>query len=210
MGNLNQFLQTLWESGNVQVEHEVQDFAADDLAAAQVTLAEQEAQLRSEFPGEAPAFDSAAALWAAQYLYRALQLLLLRHLAEEKIQDLLQNWPKAKTPAAIYSADLCLRHLPILLGLAKKLSPEDPLVLCLTNLASAWPFSGLDLAEADPQAEAVLLSHPSLAQAYVDRIIARRLREKAQEQTIRPWVAAALGDHAEQLWPDWNLPLQRL
>ena len=44
----------------------------------------------------------------------------------------------------------------------------------------------------------------ALAIAYTDRIIAKRLKAKAQQPHIRPLIAAALGDHAQTLWPNWD------
>ena len=129
---------------------------------------------------------------------------MLRHLDEKTIQEHLLPWPAEVNAEAVYAADLSLRHLPALFSFAKGLSPTDPLLLELKKTATNWPFSGLGIAEAAPDAEAVLLSHPALAIAYTDRIIAKRLKAKAQQPQIRPLIAAALGDHAHTLWPNWD------
>lgn len=204
MSTLNQFLSNLWENGQVEVAHELKTFSAEELNEAQMVLklAYQEAQIH--FPGTVPAFAAEPALWAAQYLYRAIQFILLRHLDEKTMQEQLLPWPAPADAEAVYAADLSLRHLPSLFSFAKGLSPADPLLLELKKTASTWPFSGLGIADAEPSAEALLLSHPALAIAYTDRIIAKRLKAKAQQPHIRPLIAAALGNHAHNLWPNWD------
>ena len=204
MSTLNQFLSDLWKKGQVEVANELKPFSAEELNEAQLILELGYHEEQIHFPGAAPAFATEPALWAAQYLYRAIQFILLRHLDEKTMQEHLLPWPAQVNAEAVYAADLSLRHLPTLFSFAKGLSPADPLLLELKKTASTWPFSGLGIAEADPDAEAMLLSHSALAIAYTDRIIAKRLKAKAQQPHIRPWIAAALGDHAHTLWPNWD------
>lgn len=204
MSTLNQFLSDLWKDGQVEVMHELKAFSAEELNEAQLVLEHGYTQDQIHFPGTAPTFAAEPALWAAQYLYRAIQFILLRHLDEKNLQEHLLPWPAAVNAEAVYAADLSLRHLPTLFSFAKGLSPSDPLLLELKKTASTWPFSGLGIVEADPAAKAMLLSHPALAIAYTDRIIAKRLKAKAQQPQIRPWIAAALGNHAHTLWPNWD------
>jgi hypothetical protein len=204
MSTLNQFLSDLWKNGQVQVAHELKAFSLEELNEAQLVLELGYREAQIHFPGTAPTFAAEPALWAAQYLYRAIQFILLRHLDEKKLQEHLLPWPAPINAEAVYAADLSLRHLPGLFSFAKGLSPSDPLLLELKKTASTWPFSGLGIAEADPAAETLLLAHPTLTIAYTDRIIAKRLKTKAQQPHIRPWIAAALGDHAHTLWPNWD------
>jgi MoxR-vWA-beta-propeller ternary system domain bpX4 len=204
MSTLNQFLSDLWKNGQVEVAHELKAFSSEELNEAQMILKHGYAEDQIHFPGTAPNFAAEPALWAAQYLYRAIQFILLRHLDEKTMQEYLLPWPVAVNAEAMYAVDLSLRHLPSLFSFAKGLSPADPLLLELKKTASNWPFSGLGIADAEPSAEALLLSHPALAIAYTDRIIAKRLKTKAQQPHIRPLIAAALGDHAQTLWPNWD------
>ncbi|WP_421799672.1 hypothetical protein [Haliscomenobacter sp.] len=204
MSTLNQFLSDLWKNGQVEVAHELKTFSLEELNDAQLVLQKGYEAEQTHFPGTAPTFAAEPALWAAQYLYRSIQFILLRHLDEKTMQEHLLPWPVQVNAEAVYAADLSLRHLPSLFSFAKGLSPADPLLLELKKTASTWPFSGLGIAEAAPEAEALLLSHPDLAIAYSDRIIAKRLKTKAQEPHIRPLIAAALGDHAQTLWPNWD------
>ena len=204
MSTLNQFLSNLWKNGQVEVAHELKAFTPEEISEAQSILEHSYIEERIHFPGTTPAFTAEPALWAAQYLYRAIQFILLRHLDEKTIQEYLLPWTAHINAETVYAADLSLRHLPTLFSFAKGLSPADPLLLELKKTASYWPFSGLGIADAAPEAEALLLSHPGLAIAYTDRIIANRLKAKAQQPHIRPLIAAALGDHAHTLWPNWD------
>lgn len=204
MSTLNQFLSNLWKNGQVEVAHELKAFSREELNDAQLVLQKGFEAEQIHFPGTAPTFATEPALWAAQYLYRSIQFILLRHLDEKNMQEQLLPWPAPADAEAVYAADLSLRHLPSLFSFAKGLSPADPLLLELKKTASTWPFSGLGIADADPGAEALLLSHPALAIAYTDRIIAKRLKTKAQQPHIRPLIAAALGNHAHTLWPNWD------
>lgn len=203
MSTLNQFLRDLRQSGKVEVAHEINTFEVAELRSSQELLQQYHQEDRLDVPGTAPAFEPKAALWAAEYLYRAIQFILLRHLNEQAMRENLHAWTGTINPEVIYSADLCLRHLPTLFSFAKGLAPNDPLLLELKKTASDWPFSGFSLAEANKEAENRVLSHPALALAYVDRIIAKKLKAKAQQEHLRPWVAAALGNYADQLWPNW-------
>lgn len=204
MSTLNQFLSDLWKNGQVEVAHELKAFTPEELSEAQLILERSYIEEQIHFPGTAPAFAAEPALWAAQYLYRAIQFILLRHLDEKTMQEQLLPWPASINAEAVYAADLSLRHLPGLFSFAKGLSPTDPLLLELKKTASKWPFSSLSITEADSYAETLLLSDPGLAIAYTDRIIAQRLKAKAQQPHIRPLIAAALGDHAHTLWPNWD------
>lgn len=71
-----------------------------------------------DLPHTAPAFDAAAAQWAAGYLHAALQLALVRELDEAAVAENLPDWPDAVTPAAAYAVDLTFRYLPDQLRLA--------------------------------------------------------------------------------------------
>jgi len=203
MSTLKQFLSDLWQNGKVEVAHDIAEFTPEDQGASLAILQQFYDEDCLNLPNVPPSFSAEAALWAAQYLYHSTQFILLRHLDEAAMRKQLLPWTGEQTAASIYSVDLSLRHLPALFSFAKGLAPGDPLLLELKKTASIWPFSGFALAEASPEAENQVLSHPALAIAYVDRIIAKRLKIKAQQEHIRPWINAALGNYADTLWPDW-------
>jgi hypothetical protein len=200
---LTSFLTDLLSSGAVTLAGRPAPFAEADLAAAGQLLRAYHADDALELPHHAPDFDAPAALWAAGVLYHTIQLALVRELDEAAIHEYLPDYPREATPAAVYSADLCLRYLPDLLRLARGLAPADALVSRLLRLARHWPLSFDGPAPPDEAAEARVLGHPALRQEYVDRLIRRRDRARAEQPRLRPLVLAALGQHAATLWPEF-------
>lgn len=203
---LTQFLDELLTQGEVAVTRRPDTFEPVDLEAATVVLQDYYHDDALDLPHQAPDFEPAAALWAAQYLYFTVQLTLVRELDEAVMAERLPDYPQEPTPAALYSADLLLRYLPDLLGLARGLAPGDALVARLQSLARRWPLSfvGQPDAAPNPDREALLLAHPALRQLYVDRIIRTRDQARAAQPRLRPLIHAALGAHAATLWPDFQ------
>jgi len=205
---LAEFLHDLWELGQVTVAGQLGAFTPADLAAAAAVLRQYHQQDALRMPYTAPEFAPEAALWAAQHLYCAGQLALLRDQDEAAIAHYLPDFPGTPTPAAIYSADLSLRHLPALLGLAQGLAPADALVGRLQATLRQWPFSAVGLPE--PGRPDALLTHPALRQAYVDRIIRAQDRARALQPAVYPLIRQALGQYAAELWPgfaDFIIPV---
>lgn len=201
---LTQFIDELLTEGAVAVTRRPDTFEPVDLEAATVVLRDYYADDALDLPHAAPEFEPAAALWAAQLLYFTVQLTLVRELDEATITERLPDYPAEPTPDALYSADLLLRYLPDLLGLARGLAPGDALVARLQSLARRWPLSFVGRPEpSDPEAEARLLAHPALRQLYIDRIIVAEDQRRAAQPLLRPLIHAALGRHAAQLWPDF-------
>ena len=206
MQPLTDFLHDLLTTGAVTLTHSPAPFAPADLRAASQHLRELHAQDARQLAGAAPPYEEAAATWAAAYLYHAAQLTLVRQLDATAMAGLLADYPGPPTPAAVYAADLTLRHLPDLLALARGLAPADALVTHLQATARRWPlsFAGHPAApEPDEAAEALVLASPPLRQLYVDRLIEARHLAAAQRPRLRPLVQAALGGHAPQLWPEF-------
>ncbi|SNR82375.1 hypothetical protein [Hymenobacter sp. AT01-02] len=200
------FVKELLESGQVTVMGEPMALAAEDQDAVLHQLRQFHAEDAVHQPYQAPNFDPDAALWAARYVYRVVQLVLVRELDDTAVQVWLQDFSGSPTPEAVYSVDLTFRYLPILLHLAQGLAPADALVARLQATAQQWPFSFVGTATPEPT-PAAILEHPSLRTAYADRIIAARDLARAQEPAVAELVRAALGNYASTLWPDWATSL---
>lgn len=201
---LTTFLHDLLQTGVAAPASRPAPFAPADLAAAEELLHRYYARDVLELPHAAPPFEPTAANWAAALLYHTVQLTVNRELDATVVATLLPDYPAPATPAATYSADLLLRYLPDLLTLARGLAPGDALVARLQVLARQWPLSFVGHGQpAAPAAEAALLTHPALRQAYVDRLIQARDQASAARPALRPLVQAALGAHAATLWPDF-------
>ena len=96
-----------------------------------------------EYPYQVPEFDVFAALWAADFLYTALQLVLHREQKEQDLVQLLPDFPNEITPSAILSADLCLRFLPDVIIQLKLIDSEDALIEILEKQLTLWHYSGI-------------------------------------------------------------------
>lgn len=202
--NLYHFISTLHAEGSATVSGDVIPFNENDTREAAVLLQQLHSTDAIQLPGTPPAFDAPAAMWAAVYLYRAVQLVMLRNLGEDVINKLLTTYEGEHTAAAIYSADLCLRYMKDVLELAKGLAPADPLVVCLKNEAGRWPFSSVGIAiEADPDLNAIM-TDTSLKYAYIDRIIETRDLARCNNKEVNDLVEEALGNYAADLWPGFK------
>jgi hypothetical protein len=203
--NLAAFINHLVREGQVTVVNQIIPFTPQELLDTQTILEEYYQNDILEMPGTAPAFDAEAALWAAGYIYRIVQLAMLREAGKQDIIHWLPPYPSLPSAESIYSADLCLRYLPDLFSLSKGLAPDDPLVQQIRETAMQWPFSstGMNLpAQGDIQA---MIASPSLLQAYADRIIATRDLNRCKVPAVQEIVAASLGNYASILWPDYKI-----
>lgn len=204
---LSEFISSLINKGEVRVAHVLQDFEEEEVRQARIHLQQYYTDDINDMPGQAPPYDEKAALWAAAYLYRTVQFLLLRHLEAAELKHYLPPYDGERTPAAIYSADLCLRYLPDIFLLAKGISPEDPLVKTLVVLATQWPLSAAAIPEVPTEGLSAILEHPSLKRTYIDRIILTKDDEKCKHPECLPLVMEALGIHAAQFWPQFKIDL---
>ncbi len=206
---LSKFLLSLNELGEVSVAADLQPFADSELQQSRSLLEQLYQYDLQEMPAQAPEFDAQAALWAAQQLYRITQLLLQRSWGPEVIDQQLQPYPHTLNAAAIYSADLCLRHLPILSRLAKGLAPSDHLVTKLQQLAAQFPFSSVGIVLQETElAITAILDHPSLRYAYIDRIIANKDKNRIEPAPVQALIKSQLGNYTASYWPAINEQLK--
>ena len=204
--SLLSFLQQLFTDGNIVISGKTEPPAPADIEASQQLLQSIYREEILNIPAPAPAFDAGAALWAAQYLYTALQLIAIREIATEKLADLLPAFTKEKTAAIIFSADLVLRHLPQVLHLAKGLAPADAVVNLLLQTAQQWPFSSVGVQMEEAPDESLILQHSSLRTAYADRIIQAKDLQRIQNNIeVKTAVQEVLGNYTETFWPTFTL-----
>lgn len=204
---LTDFTRGLVEGTGTTVAGQIAEFEDGDIQETADVLRQYYERDILEMPGTAPAFNPEAATWSTQFLYRMIQLMLLRDLGTDKIQELLPVYTMPLSPDVIYSADLVLRHLPDLFRLAKSLSPDDPLVKRLTATAAEWPLSSVGIPLAETAALDVILSHHSLQRAYVDRIIEKKDSGRCNTPAIHALVMEALGHYPGIFWQEYPLLL---
>ncbi|TCD29599.1 hypothetical protein EZ456_00865 [Pedobacter psychrodurus] len=206
---LDLFLIDLIQTGQVTVPNQIVDF---DAATSDQAIVLLEAYYQADaltMPHNAPNFDPEAALWAAKYIFSTLQLVLLRDIGEEKLNQLLTDYKGAYTSEAVYSADLMLRFLPDIFRFASGLSPEDPLIYKLKTTARLWPFSSIGIAGINVTVGDKILDHPSLRVAYIDRIMLKKDINRINGEHELKLMKEALGAYQTKLWPGLNLVLNK-
>ena len=204
---LNFFLTELFDTGKVTVGTEIETVTQVEQQATLLILHKYYAEDTLNMPAIPPDFDSKAALWAAEFVYRTLHLTILRHIDAKTVEQLLTDFEGETTPETLYAVDLSFRYLPELFTLAKGLAPSDNLVSLLKTRLQRWCFSavGLDL-ETENKAKTtdIIFNHLSLRTAYIDRIIQKKDLKRALSEPECEWVKAALGNYPSVLWGDFD------
>jgi MoxR-vWA-beta-propeller ternary system domain bpX4 len=202
---LTHFLTNLIQEGKAHLEGEIQPFEPEDLKSAAAFLHSVYLDDALDMPDAPPQYFEPAALWAAQFLYHALQCTILRNLDDDTVNKLLEDFPEAATPEAIYSIDLCFRYMPNLFSLAKGLAPDDVLVKILKKNALFWNFSSVGMDLEQDVSHGIILEHPSLRIAYIDRIIQSKDIKRVNTEQVKELVQIALGNYTTQIWSDFDL-----
>ncbi len=200
--SLRAFLTDLFQQGEVVVEGQLKPFLPADLEASKHLLEKIYEEEGADLPFDSPVFDARAAIWSAQFLYRAVQFALLRELDDQSIQQELRPFPAEVTPAAMIAVDLCMRYLPDLFKLVRGLAPDDVLVRYIRQTAAQWPYSavGMDITGESNHIAAVL-SDDGLRQVYLERVIALEDTIAVKHFELMPWLKAMAGLYPEQLLP---------
>lgn len=186
---LADFLQTLARDGRARLPWPEQDVEAlvaragkdeADLRQAERILESWHQEAVLDLPGPPLNYHPRAALWGALMTFRAAAFICFREIEAGTIQRLLPDepLPDAGIPEAIFSADLCLRHWPMLTRLARSHSEDDPLVVAMHRLAAQVPLSALGLQiPADP-------AHPLFRHAGLRQLFAERALERADHACL--------------------------
>jgi len=185
-------------------------FSKEEIEAATEYLHAQYNYQAQELTRPIPAFHSGAAIWAAGFLYRAVQLTILRDLGEDAVNGLLTPFNGPVSSETILSVDISFRYLPNLLGLAKGLAPEDVLVKRLQEAALQWPFSSVGLKVNGIMEIDAIMDNACLRRAYIDRIIEARDIKRCNNVQVNEYIKEALGDHGQLLWPGWEPELKEM
>lgn len=163
---------------------------------ARAALIDLDRHARIDMPGECPALDLDAALWAARSLFKACYLMANREIESGVIASG-EDGPEP-TPEAAYSVDLSFRFLPDLAALVSQASEADPLGQVLLGWGRRWPFSsvGMKLGGADLDHVAIAAS-ASLRLSYADRIIAKKDTSRLGDRWVAGLVRGALGAYPD-------------
>ena len=202
---LSLFLNGILTDGSVVVPRTMTDFAPADLEAAESLLSALYERDSLEMPYVCPTFDPKAALWAAGYIFRVCQLILLRDVSENELNSWLKGFDGPQTAEAVYAADLMLRFLPDLFRLGSGLSPEDPLVANIKETAVKWPFSSVGIENLTISGDDVIWQNLSIKYAYIDRIIQRKDMQRLKGVKENELLKEVLGANQRGLWPGLEL-----
>lgn len=204
---LAEFIEEIWTAGTCTVRPTPMPAEQENELAALALLQRAYADDAVHQPAPVPAFEAEAALWAARYLYRAVQLTVVRELDDTAVRVWLRQFPGPATPEAHYSVDLLLRHLPDLLRLCQGLAPADALVQHLQATLQYWPLSAVGAKLSELPDPAPILAHPGLRLLYADRLLAARDLPLAQHPAARELLREVLGQFSADFWPEFHAAL---
>jgi hypothetical protein len=190
---LSRFLADLFEHGHLRLDDQPWD-DDEDRRAVDAVLAARAETAAADFPSPAPAYDPAAAAWAARQIVRACRFIVLRDDPIDTVRaKLAEPIPAGDAAAQHFSVDLVFRFLPDVDRLTTTLSLNDPLREILREWGGAWPLSSVGMKAVKPLRTEELLAHAGLRRAYIDRIVACRDSSRLADPQIRDLVHAALG-----------------
>lgn len=169
-----------------------------------------EAMLEMEYKNEslnypfiAPAFDPAAAVWAARIVYNASQLLLNRDKMSKDAVELILPFTGNYTPSVILSADLTLRFMPQIISEGHFINPDDPVILVVTEIMEKWPYSNVSqVSKINPENLEVLNSNDCLCQLFIDRVIRTKSIKFLEIPWIKEHVNATIGNYKKYFWAE--------
>ncbi len=192
---LSEFLSALLTTGKVEVEVAPLMVVDPDATAL---LTQYEAQWRLRLPGQPPEFDPSVAVWAAEKLYQACRLTVCRDAGhEEVLKAFKQSCPKPHSASVDYSVDVLFHHLPEIFRVAKRLAPDDLLVLELKLVAENWPLSAVGIEGLTRYNIDHILGHPSLARLYLDRVFEAKDVSRVDDPRLARLIVGALGAYPE-------------
>ncbi len=198
------FIETLLTQGKVSVKGHLESFNEKELNDTKIILHKYYQDDILEMPYAAPEYNEEVALWAAEYLYKAVQLIVLRDVEEEMINNELKPFTGEPTPSVIYSADLMLRYLPQLFELAKGLAPGDLLVQILKNTARQWPYSSVGIELDETIDDKMIIEYPSLRYSYIDRIIQAKDKQRMKDPVVADYIKEVAGEQFSVLLPSFE------
>lgn len=158
------------------------------------------------YPFSPPAFDAAAALWAAKTTYTSCQLILFRENKEAELPLLLPAYHGGKDAGAILSADLCLRFLPQIVRQTKQVDPDDQLIEIIDAHLSLWHYSGIGYSKAVLDVNDAIFNNDCLLQLYADRVVEKKDIDRAKQVPLLQKIKADMGIFSSVFWKTITAP----
>jgi hypothetical protein len=200
-----QMIQHLREKESVLLFGKLQAISEEELSAVAEFLSQEYQCEALDYPFQPPDFDDNAAIWSAQTIYLAAQLMLYREHRTENLLTLFPIYEQAISPAQILSVDLLFRFLPAIILHLKMIDDEDELITILEQKLKTWHYSGInypmDIEIADFQA---INANQCLQQLYCNRIIQYQNLKLAKLVQFSSTIKANLGIFNEYFWKELN------
>jgi hypothetical protein len=140
-------------------------------------------------------------LWGAQRLFFACQAIVCRDLETEEVRPRVLAPAPLRSPEVDYSVDVCLRHLPAVSHLARRLAAADPVNSLLRELASQWPLSAAGVEHVVFSTVDTFWVEPVLQRLFIDRVIAWQCTAALELPPVVNAIRSVLGAHEDELAP---------
>lgn len=201
-----QMISTLRQQEEVMLYGNLLATDAGEEAAVAAFLKGEYVAEADNYPHEVPAFNEAAALWAARTIYISAQLMLYRQNKGADLPALLPAYTGEMDAAAILSADLCLRFLPQMQMQLCAIDREDPLIAVLEHFLTQWHYSavGYSLDSTELNIKAVEQSQ-CLRQLYANRITENKSMALARHPVFNDLIAGNIGLFEKEFWNDFKI-----
>jgi hypothetical protein len=188
MSTLGSFVRELLSEGRVVLDGPPAVRAAERPEALR-RLEEAHAEECLDLAGPPVPFDSAAALAAAELVWRACWFLVSHREPDSAVAEALSLPAGTPTPGQHLSADLTLRYLPQVWRRAAGRDAADVLTCCLARVLREWPLSGVlaDLPEG-PLTPPDFGGHEGLLLLYAERLADNPLPAWLPAGPGRAWV----------------------
>ncbi len=196
------FIKNIFATGELTVEREITPFTDTDQEITVEILKHYFDLYKVRFPNpHTIQFQEQAGFWAASYLYRLCQALVLRELSEEEVQEMLPLYNTATISTdEVLTVDLLFQSIPRLFDISKMLSPQDILITEIKKLAKQWPLSLLEIS--DEQNIEYIKNNDTLLAIYSNRIIEKKQHKAIISSEIKAKVLEQLGDYQSHFWND--------
>lgn len=155
-----------------------------------------------EFPGEPLEFNVEAAWLGFRTVFILISATAFREIEISQIKNWLRETSDPlPSPAAHFSADLCLHHLPAIRDIVIRIADGDPLLDLIHRLGTFLPLSSVGLPLPEMPDLSLINAHPGLAQFHAERVISLSDQSRAADPSVARFIAGIAGNHRDQLIP---------
>lgn len=148
-------------------------------------------------------FRPDSALWAAEFVYLAAQLILYRKDQNKDLKNLFPELELDISPETMLSVDMCFRYLPDMITQLKLIDTEDPLLDILEMELTKWHYSGINSnLDIDKLNFDVIFTNKRLQQLYLNRIVDFRNEKLAYHIQIVPLLKENFGIYSKDFWKE--------